>query len=399
MNIVHIVCRYPPYYSGMGNVVFKSAAELSKLGHEVLVLTPEYYEERELRPANALSVEEHSDELKERIDFAKRLKPSLHYGNAARLGDIESELQDADIVHLHYPFFGTANLVRKWKKRNPHKPLVITYHMDPRSQGWKGLFFKLYAEWWMPKILDSADSLVSSSLDYIQHSHALPHFKHHPEKWTEIPFGVDTEIFQPRPKPRALFEHLGLEISTPLVLFVGGMDEAHYFKGIPVFLKALTSLKHTRGLHFQAVLVGEGSLRRSYEEQAVLYGIHEHIRFVGAVSDLELPYYYNMADLFVLPSINSSEAFGMVLLEAMASGVPVLASDLPGVRSLAEEGGVTFRAGDHQDLAEALFGYFLDQENEEMWEKQVRLTAEEKYAWPLIAKRLENVYQNLQARS
>ena len=398
MNIVHIVCRYPPYYSGMGKVVFKSAAELSKLGHEVLVLTPEYYEEKEIRSSDIPPLEEHSAELKERIDFAKRLKPNFRYGNAARLGDIASELRDADIVHLHYPFFGTANLVKKWKKRNPLKPLVLTYHMDPRSPGWKGLFFKLYAEWWMPKILDSADRLITSSLDYIQQSHASPHFGHNPGKWVEIPFGVDTEVFRPGTKPKALFERLGLEIASPLILFVGGMDEAHYFKGIPVLLKALTLLKNTRDLHFQTVLVGEGTLRHSYEQQARLYGIEDQLRFVGAVSDEELPSFYNMADLFVLPSTNSSEAFGMVLLEAMASAVPVLASDLPGVRSLAEEGGVTFRAGDHQDLAEALLGYFLDQENEEAWGNQARMVAEEKYAWPVVAKRLEDLYQSLCAR-
>jgi len=67
MKIAHIVCRYPPYYSGMGNVVFQTASHLGKLGHDVTVFTPGYYEEQEIKPAEAPVGEEHSEELETAI--------------------------------------------------------------------------------------------------------------------------------------------------------------------------------------------------------------------------------------------------------------------------------------------------------------------------------------------
>ena len=119
MRIAHIVCSYPPYYSGMGNVVYQTASELAKLDHEVEVLTPGQYEAKEIKKLEEPSEEKHEPDLQRRIDYATRLKPSLKYGNAARLPQIRGELDRFDLVHLHYPFFGTANLVRKWKLRNP----------------------------------------------------------------------------------------------------------------------------------------------------------------------------------------------------------------------------------------------------------------------------------------
>jgi len=240
MRIAHIVCSYPPYYGGMGNVVFQTASELTKLGHEVEVLTPDYYQSDEIKPATAEPEEEHAPEVKERIDYATRLKPALQYGNAAYIPQIQNELDRFDLVHLHYPFFGVANLVRKWKLRNPKKPLVITYHMDTRAPSWKGLFFKYYSKFWMPRILGSADRLLVSSFDYLNASQARGLFQ---DKWIELPFGVDTEKFAPREKSEELFLRHNLSSDLPTVLFVGGMDSAHYFKGVPVLLEALLILK------------------------------------------------------------------------------------------------------------------------------------------------------------
>ena len=198
MKIAHIVSTYPPYFGGMGNVVFQTAGYLSGLGHEVMVLTPKYYERKEIRSEEAPEAHTHSEELQEEIDYAKRLKTPLSYGNAAYMPQVKNELDDFDIVHLHYPFFGTANMVRKWKLRNPHKPLVITYHMDTRSGGWKGLVFKYYAKYWMPRILNSADKIIASSFDYIEASDAREIFKENTDKWIELPFGVDANRFHPR---------------------------------------------------------------------------------------------------------------------------------------------------------------------------------------------------------
>ena len=397
MNIAHIVCRYPPYYGGMGNVVMQTASELAKLGHDITVITPNYYAAEEIRPAAAEPVAEHAPELQTEIDYARRLEPSLAYGNAARLPDIAGELDGFDLVHLHYPFFGTANLVRKWKLAHPDKPLVVTYHMDTRAGGWKGLVFKYYAQFWLPRILGAADLLLGSSFDYIEASDARGVYLSDRGKWRELPFGVDTERFQPRPAPAALAVRLNLNLERPVVLFVGGMDRAHSFKGIPVFLRALALMRGNQASP-QAVFVGDGELLPEYMGLAGRLGLAPTVRFAGAVSDGDLPGYYNLSDLLVLPSTSANEAFGMVLLEAMASGVPVVASDLPGVRTVAADGGLLAEPGNPHDIAECLVGYFMPDNDRADWRLRVRQTALAKYAWGPIAQELDSFYSSLVRR-
>jgi glycosyltransferase involved in cell wall biosynthesis len=397
MKIAHIVCTYPPYFGGMGNVVFQMAEHLVAAGHEVEVLTPMYYENKEIRSPEAESARTHAPEVEEQIATVNRIAPTFQYGNAARLPQIGHELDDFDVVHLHYPFFGTANLVRRWKLNNPNKPLVITYHMDNRSPGWKGLIFKLYSKYWMPKILGAADAIIASTFDYVQSGDARKIFEEDPSKWHEIPFGVDTNRFFPAPKPELLFEEFQLDINIPTVLFVGGMDSAHYFKGIPVLLQALFALKKNN-FPVQAVLVGDGELRENYELQVKALGLEKNVFFMGRVDDEMLPVCYTMADLFVLPSINQGEAFGMVLLEAMASGVPVLATDLAGVRSVAKYGGQVVPVNDPIALATSIKEFLNDPEQIQFWKERSRLSAEEVFSWDSIIARTVDLYESLQKK-
>lgn len=392
MTIAHIVCTFPPYNGGMGNVAFEMVRALQELGHDVRVYTPGYYAPEEIRPANEAAAP-HDDVTTAQIEQVTRLAPKLQYGNAAYLPDILEELHDVDIVHLHYPFFGTASLIRKWKKRYPKKKLVVSYHMDPRATGWKGLFFSLYSKYWMPKIMDVADAIIPASLDYIRHTEAAAVHQKDQNKWQEIPFGVDTDRFQYREKDKALLARHGLDPDRPTLLFVGGMDRAHYFKGLPVLLRALMLLKHTSALP-QVLLVGGGDLREEYILQATGLGLSDDIIFTGRVSDKELPLYYNLADLFVLPSIHQGEAFGMVLLEAMASGVPVIASDLPGVRTVAKEGGITMPAKDAPALAEALAAMLTNPYTPDEKQQLAKKTASN-FSWFQVATTLDKLYKAL----
>lgn len=390
MKIAHIVCSYPPYHSGMGNVVLQTVDELAKRGHDVQVITPLYQD-----PLPTEEEEYEEPWMKEQIDYARRLTPSIKYGNAARISEVRRELETFDLVHLHYPFFGTANLVRQWKNRNPFTPLVITYHMDTRGPGWKGLIFKVYNKFWMPKILKSADLLIGSSDEYIESSDAYRLKQEFPKKWRSLAFGVDTERFAPREKPSELLKDLELESDIPTILFVGGMDKAHYFKGIHVLLSALYKIKR-EGHSIQAIFVGDGDMRLSYEQRAKNFGLNDIVRFTGRVDDDLLPHVYNVADLLVLPSTTKGEAFGIVLLEAMASGIPVIASNIPGVRSVAIQGGVTVAPGDDYALAEAIVGYFAQEKYKRINIcNDVRKIAEQEYSWVHIIDTLEIWYQLL----
>ncbi len=388
MKIAHIVCTYPPYYGGMGNVAFQMASGLANLGHTVEVFTPQYYSKEEIRPKKAPPTPRHAPEVVEQIDYARRLKPSLAYGNAARMPELTHELDEFDLVHLHYPFFGTAGVVRTWKRHHGDRPLVITYHMDTRGPGWKGLVFKLYSQFWMPKVLGSADCITASSFDYIEGSEARAIFQKRREHWLELPFGVDLERFHPSREPRA-------ESREPTILFVGGMDAPHYFKGVPILLQALFFLKKRRARLFKTLLIGDGELRQGFELQARAFGLLDVVQFIGSVSDEDLPRYYRMADVVVKPSINRGEAFGMVLLEAMASGVPVIASDLPGVRTIPKDAGILVPPGDAAALADAIERIFSPETDQARMRERARAIVETDYAWPRIIDKLESIYQSL----
>lgn len=387
MKIAHIVSTYPPYYSGMGNVVFEMASRLARRGHTVEVFTPEY------RRTDVSDEEKKS--FTDREDYGRRLRAPITYGNAAYLPELGRTLDSFDIVHLHYPFFGTASLVARWKKRNPKKPLVITYHMDTRASGMKGIFFKLYTKWFMPDVLHAADLLIASSFDYIESSDAREIYRKEKEKWIELPFGVDTERFNLREKPNFLFDRYELNTDMGTIIFVGGMDRAHYFKGIPVLLEALVLCKRS-GRPIQAMLVGEGDMRRGYELIAQGMGLGKLVKFVGKVSYDELPLYYSIGDLCVLPSTTRGEAFGMVLLEALASGVPVIASDLPGVRTIALQAGSVCIPGSAQDLADSLQTFFSSGDRKKA-SCDARKVAEEEYDWEPIVEELEKHYVRLVA--
>lgn len=375
MRIAQLVCTFPPYYGGMGNVAYELSAKLIARGHDVTVYTPEF-----------------GGHKPENFEFAKYIKPKLSYGNSAYLSGIQKELADFDVLHLHYPFFGTAGIARKWKLKHPEKTLVITYHMDPRAPSWKGLVFAMYAKIWMPRILRAADAIIGSTFEYIESSDARKIFLENKSRWHEIPFGVDSERFAPRPKPVAFFEKHNLNVESPTILFVGGMDVAHAFKGITILLQAF-QMAQKNIPNLQLILVGDGDERQKFENIALGMGISDALRFVGRVSNADLPLYYNMADLFVLPSIHQGEAFGMVLLEAMASSVPVIASDIPGVRSVAECAGTTVERKNPVALAEAILDYFsFSSEDQNALKEQARKAVEEKFSWEQVVNEHETLY-------
>jgi glycosyltransferase involved in cell wall biosynthesis len=266
--------------------------------------------------------------------------------------------------------------------------------MDTRAPSFKGLAFALYNQFWLPKILQAADRIIVASFDYAAVSQARQSFIHDNHKWVELPFGVDVNRFSPTLSTNEIREKHGLRTDLPTILFVGGMDSAHYFKGVPVLLKALVMLNHEH-VPFQAVFVGDGELRPSFERTARQAGLGKLVHFVGRISDAELPNYYALGDVLVLPSTTSGEAFGMVLLEAMASGVPVVASDLPGVRTVAHKCGVVVPPRHPPACAAAIREFISLNNNREYIRRELRSMAEQEFAWPVMIEKLEKVYMSL----
>ncbi len=357
MRIAQVVSTYPPYQGGMGNVAASFHDVLVERGHSCDVYTP------------------HSGQT----------KPWFRFGNAAFMPSLGRMLRDYDVVHLHYPFFGGAESVAWFlRHRRPEQHLVITYHMDTVGSGLLGAVFAIYRRLVMPFILRQADVITVSSLDYAKNSAIAPLVASGRVK--ELPFGV-ADAF--KPLDRAVLT----DDSVLNLLFVGGLDTAHYFKGLPVLLDALVQGQKA-GLPLRLTIIGDGNRRAAYEAQARELGLLNQVQFFGKVPQVDLIAAYQKADLTVLPSIDRSEAFGLVLQESLACGTPVLASDLPGVRTVFEEGvsGWKVKPNDVPAMVAAL---------QKVWDNRARLgemraaatkRVNERYRMSVVGERLEQLY-------
>jgi len=223
----------------------------------------------------------------------------------------------------------------------PGVPLVVTYHADiVRHRALLPLYRPL-----LVRTFAAARKIVAGSADYLASS---PLLRRYQSKCTVVPFGVDLEAFALSDGERAQVDQRRAALGRPIVLFVGVL---RHYKGLDVLLRALT------GVCAHALIAGEGPQLGEWRRLAGALGVADRTTFLGRVSDAERRVLLHACDLLVLPSVDRREAFGIVQLEAMACGKPVVASDLPtGIRFVNQQGvtGLLVPPRDARALAGAL---------------------------------------------
>jgi len=403
---------FPPYCGGIGSVALNHARILSQKGCEVTVFVPDYGYKHET-PSQSPPWQGGEVRL---------LKPIVKYGNAAYVPQLCDKLRDFDVVILQYPFFGGMQAVYNAKEKYKFK-LIVNYNMDViaatlrQGFGWsaslKGLIFLYATKFFLPKIVHVADVVLASSDDYAKHSDLRNHWKDDDQKFKVLPIGVDVSRFKPAEPDKEFRKNLNINSDEKIILFVGGLDQAHYFKGVEYLIKAIPLIRHSElvsesnnsetsfdkktlnqvqgdGRSFKVVIVGRGELQGKYRKLAEELGVKDRVLFTGGISDDYLIKLYQMAYVTVLPSIDQSESFGIVLAESMSCSTPVIASDLPGVRSVFEDNvsGLVFKVRDEKDLADKI-SFILNnpQKREQMSDACVRLVAQ-KYNWDKIGDKL-----------
>lgn len=329
LKVLHVACLAPPEVGGIGMSALREVEGLHARGHEALLVAPELIggEAGIMRPA-----------------FVKALKPVWRVGNAAGLPLGNILTSGWDVIHLHYPFYGTAEFLLALPRSTP---VVATFHMDAVMGGWREPIARLHRWFVQPWLLRQANKIFVSSLDYVSDSSIQGLIQRHDPRLQELPFGVDRTIFQPGLAERARF---GLPDQGTVFLMVGGLDRAHLFKGVPVALRAFAALNEPTAC---LALRGDGDLKPEFEALAKELNISSQVRFLPRCETQDLPRLYRSADALLFPSTSRSEAFGLVAVEAQACGTPVIASDLPGVRSVVVDGktGWLVPPGDAQALA------------------------------------------------
>lgn len=245
-----------------------------------------------------------------------------------------------DIIHAHAPN-PTGEIALRVAGRGSAK--VLTYHCDP---GRARFLFPAY-RMLLRSVTDACSNVVVSSAALIESSPVLSRFRDRREEdLVVIPFGVDTDRFSPGSTERSEVVKLGWG-SGPTVLFLG---RVRYYKGLDVLLDAMASVDA------RLVVAGEGPLADEIKTRGrALLG--ERFVSIARVPEDLLPDVYRAADLFCLPSTSEAETFGLAAIEAMASGLPVITTEVGTATSVVNVDGTTgvvVPAGDPSALAEAL---------------------------------------------
>lgn len=363
MKIAYITAVYPPTRGGMCTVAGAEARALGR-DHDVTVFT--------------LSTDNpDQDEAYDKTSPVPvvRLRGFPRIAISAFVPQLIFLLRGFDAVYAHLPAYGFFEVIALWKLIT-RKRLIVTAHMDPIGTG---LVYKI--GFTLQKISYRTVLFLADAIRVSTNRLRSAPFLDTPriqKKISVIPFGISLSTFHPAPQK-----------TGHVYVFVGRLSKTHYFKGVDLLIRSFKAVTQVDS-DSELWIVGDGEERVRYEQLAQKLRIHKRVRFLGAVSDFELPSVYRNASVMVLPSTDTSETFGLVLLEAMASGVPVIASNLPGVDELVEHGatGVLIDPGSQASLEEALCDASTQRNVWLARGKSARERAEAYGDWTIIAKRI-----------
>jgi glycosyltransferase involved in cell wall biosynthesis len=287
----------------------------------------------------------------------------------------------AELVHVHLP---NPAAVLAYLASGHRGRLVVTYHSDTVKQKVLGWMFEPL----LNAALRKSAAIIATSPNYLATSPVLQTFR---DRCHVIPYGIDTAQFEQCPPDavRGVRERFG----ERLIISVGRLV---YYKGFEVLIRAMASV---RG---RLVIVGDGPLRGELEGLVAQLGVGDKVVFAGEINNAGVTPYYHAADVFALASVARSEAFGIVQIEAMAAGLPVvntsLDSGVPFV-SLDGETGLTVPPGDPRALAEAI-NRLLDDHGlrQSLGQAGVR-RARQEFSLDIMLRRTLQLYQTVRAGS
>jgi phosphatidylinositol alpha-mannosyltransferase len=370
---------YYPQLGGITEHVHGQAVSLAARGHEVTILSG--------RLAWTPVTEDRGDRVLARDDIeVVHMGVALPlYGNGSqtlhtviRPGSLRRFFarRQFDVVHVHAPY-------------NPSSFMAAPFALPSGSVS-VGTYHSVFTPGLVRDAVAGPTRAVLRRLDgHIVVSEACiePLDHYFPElDWRVIPNGIDVEHFRPDAEPIDVGAG-----NSPVVLFLGRFDPRN---GLGIMLDAFAQLWRARGRDVRLCIVGNGPLR-SYYERKLPAELAASVHWAGRV-DWNRPRYYTAADVFCTPCQHAS--FGMVLLEAMSCGRPVVASRIPGFELLVQDGrqGLLVDPPDSSAAFATTLQALLDEPGEQRrLGAQGRETATGRYAWHHVAGQLEDLYREL----
>lgn len=305
-----------------------------------------------------------------------RILSSVHLGFATPWWWLRTK---NDIIHFHFPspvaeIYCLALYPRK-------QPLIVSYHADITGYN-KALFFYSPV---LKKFLKRADRIIVSSPAILERSPFLRKFQN---KCAIITPGIDIGRFKLSDKNKQASLELREKFPGRLLLFVGRLVA---YKGLDYLIKAMENIDAT------LLIVGDGPEKSKLKSLAKKLRVDKKIFFMGKVIDEELSAYYHACDMFVLPSINDKEEFGLVQLEAHACGKPVVSTALPTGVSFANINGLSglvVPPKSAQDLARAINKLLENEGLRQQLGRQAKERAELKFNRKIMAQNILDIYRN-----
>ena len=363
MNIAQVSPYDYAYPGGVNTHISHLALQLAKMGHHIKILAP-------------CSNKKALPSTEDIVPLGKTI-PWISNGSVARitiswwlLPKVKSTLDEGgfDIMHFHEPLFPSLPWMVLPQSRSIN---IATFHAYyRRSIGY--WFWKPLCTWYYNKI-DGKIAVSESAKKFVS--------SYFPGDYNIIPHGVDTERFSTGVTPIEEFCDGKLNI-----LFVSRLEKR---KGIMYLLKAYKRVKKEIP-QSRLIVVGPGN-RSRYKEWVNEMKLNDVV-FVGYISAADLVRYYYTADIFCAPA-TGQESFGIVLLEAMAAGKPIVASNIPGFASVLTHGveGLLVPPKDEEELAHTLISLLRDQDLRQQMGSAGRNKAE-KHSWESIAQRTTDYY-------
>jgi glycosyltransferase involved in cell wall biosynthesis len=351
MRILTALTYYRPHTSGLTIYTEQLTRALAKRGHQVTVLTSRY-------DPNLPAREELDGVHVVRANVIARISKGVL---SRELGWLASEFVPRhDILHLHLPQFDAPGLALRGRLAG--KPVVLTYHCDLLLPPGR---FNPLINWTVHRMNHLAarlcDTLVTYTQDYADHS---PYVSSHVSKLKVIP----PPVALPQASEQTLADFAQRLSATPGGPVIGMAARLASEKGVEILLEALPAIleryPHACVLfagQYQDVL-GEAAYARRLAPLLERYQNSGHWQFLGVLDPEQMAAFYRHINLLAVPSLNSTEAFGLVQIEAMINGIPCVASDLPGVRQPVLQTGMgkVVPIGDEQALAAAILEVLAD---------------------------------------
>jgi len=384
-RILFFTNNFFPFISGVTISIERLLRGLTAQGHEVKVVAPRYDEEGE--PT--------ADTLQVKTLAAFGSKREFRLANVLQPGIFKLFRQfKPDIVHLHHPFWlGSIGL---WLARRNKVPSVYTYHtrleMYAHYVPLPGRIFRnVISHELIRRFCNRCDGVVVPTVSTEEYLRLIGV----KSPVCVQPTGIDFERFNRRDENRIaqLREHYKIAETDRVLVSVSRLGKE---KNVGFIVDALHQLRSQTELTVRLLLVGEGDERPVLEQKIEALGLQDNVTLVGAVSPETIPDYYQMADVFVFAS--KSETQGMVILEAMAAGLPVVAVRSSGTDDVIQDGQTGFKTFERVDLWVERVRYLIEHDDIRAEFSQRAVTLASHHDTEAFAEHINRFYSELLAR-